>query len=158
MVAARNDFLSTESLATFDDHQAFAGEWHLDRISGLVVDKDEVTIRRLRIDDRALHVEVRWRGSEAPQMVTVDLQGGAAELRDGARTCNVQTLLEGESLVWELEWTSPERSARVRRVMRSSKQGSQLIAERVDLSEAGTPIALQTEYWTRAAGRENPPA
>lgn len=157
MVAASSDFLARPAL--LDAEHPFIGDWHMDRISGLV-DAEPVTIKRMRIDQRLLHVELKVSDARL-HSISAELNGDTVELRDEAAACSVQALLacsvqallEGDGIVWELEYQTPTRTARTRRVMHSSKQGAQLIAERVDLNTEGSPTALRTEYWARAGQR-----
>lgn len=153
MVAARHDLLPPRS-AQLDAQNAFIGVWCLDRVSGLI-GAEALSIRRLRIDERALHVELHFRDVSAARLLTAELNGDTVELRTDTATCTVQTLLEGDVLVWEIELQSSVGGLRVRRVMHSSKRGSQLVAERVDMNAEGTPIALRTEYWARGSSRDS---
>lgn len=149
MVAASDKFLHFPS-PTMDGEHAFAGDWSLDRISGLV-DPATTAIQRLQIDARALHIQLKGYSKESVVDLSAELNGEARELTIAGEKFCAQALFEADALIWELEHQSARGCARVRRVMRASTQGSELIAERVDLNPDGAPIALRTEYWTRAA-------
>ncbi|MET0661205.1 MAG: hypothetical protein ABW110_23960 [Steroidobacteraceae bacterium] len=153
MVAAHNEFLAPASQFPLDEVRVFIGEWLLDRVSGLV-DSATVAIQRLRIDARTLHIELKRNDQTSLWSLTAELNGEAIELAAGDDKYSVQALFEAEALIWEIEHQSVRGIERTRRVMRSSTQGSQLIAERVDMNPEGIPIALRTEYWARA-GRSN---
>jgi hypothetical protein len=146
MVAARSDFLKPQQDSA--PEHAFVGAWQLDRVSGLV-DPASAAIGHLTLDTRSLQLELRVQ-HEGTLLLQAELNGESVALSLGNETYCAQALLEGEALVWELEHQAPAGCERVRRVMHRSEQGSQLIAERVDLNEAGAPMALRTEYWTRA--------
>ena len=148
MIAVRNKFVHFPS-PPIDDERAFAGDWLLDRVSGLV-DSAATAIQRLQIDARALHIELRSHVAGSVVDLSAEVNGEATELSVAGERFYVQALFEADALIWELEYQGAHGCARVRRVMRSSKQGSQLIAERVDLNPDGAPIAVRTEYWTRA--------
>ena len=149
MVAAHHDFLITQIGTAPDASHGFTGEWLLDRINGLI-DATIISVQRLRIDARALHIELHLRDSEYRWSVTAELNGDMVEVRSDSATCMVQALLEGHALIWELEHHGGGECTRVRRVMHVSKQGSQLIAERVDMNAEGAPLVVRTEYWTQA--------
>lgn len=149
MAAVRSDFLKTDPDSATIAH-AFVGAWQLDRVSGLV-DCASEPIGHLSLDARTLQLELTSRADARALILTAELNGESVELSTGDETYCAQALLEGEALVWELERLASGGCERVRRVMRRSEQGSQLIAERVDLNAAGAPLALRTEYWTRAS-------
>ena len=146
MVAARQDFLEAGKRA--DEPHGFVGEWILHRVSGLV-DAASVAIHRLLVDETTLHVMLPG-AADGSLVLCVELDGAMVDARSNGEGYCVQALLEAETLVWELEQHRAQGDCtRVRRVMRPSKQGSQLIAERVDLNADGGLIGLRTEYWTR---------
>jgi hypothetical protein len=147
MVAVRQDFLDAGNDAEVPVH-GFVGEWILDRVSGLV-DSASIAIHRLLIDETALHVVLPATADES-LVLHVALDGAMVDAcRDGEGYC-IQALLEAETLVWELEQHRAQGDCtQVRRVMRPSKQGSQLIVERVDLNADGRLRGIRTEYWTR---------
>lgn len=147
MVAARKEFVAIGAAVVAEP--GFAGDWVLDRVHGLI-DATAMVVQRLRIDEQALHVEIRRRGAEQAVLLTGELNGGVAEARSENASCSVQALLEGHALIWELDYEADGECARVRRVMQLSKQGSQLLAERVDMNTDGVLLAVRTEYWTRA--------
>lgn len=149
MVAARNELPASASQPLFDDARAFSGEWLLDRVSGLV-DGATDAIQRLRIDAHTLQIELKGSDQTSALSITAELNGEAAEFAAGDDKYSAQALLEADALIWEIEHQSAPGSERIRRVMRASTQGSQLIAERVDMNPEGIPIALRTEYWARA--------
>src|SRR5262245_5847555 len=144
MVVVSKELLNgSPPFVPLDAHNAFVGEWLLDRVNGLV-DAEVLTIRRVRIDERALTVDLRCPRSPIEHAVIAELNGDSIELRHDNNSCTVQALLEGDGLVWEVDCQAGERCTRVRRVMHSSKQRSQLVAERVDMNAEGTPIGLRT--------------
>lgn len=147
MVAVRNDLVQSVGLRPFND-AALTGEWVLDRVSGLI-DCAMAAIQRLRIDAHALHIELKSR-HDAAFRLRAELNGEATELQVAGEIYCAQALLEGAALIWEIEHQTAHGCARIRRVMRLSAQGSELIGERVDLNPEGVPVALRTEYWTRA--------
>jgi hypothetical protein len=149
MVAARHELLITPVGPAPDADHGFAGEWLLDRIHGLM-DATHISVQRVRLDARSLHIDLRVRESQQVLSVTAELNGYMVEVRSDLATCAVQALLEGDALIWELEHHGGAECTRVRRVMHLSKQGSQLIAERVDMNADGVPLVVRTEYWTRA--------
>ncbi|MET0988203.1 MAG: hypothetical protein ABW034_22620 [Steroidobacteraceae bacterium] len=149
MVAAHNEFLVSVNQPPFDEERVFVGEWLLDRVSGLV-DCATVATQRLRIDARMLHIELKRNVHSSAFSLTVELNGEAVEFAAGDDKYSAQALFEADALIWEIEHESARGIERIRRVMRSSTQGSQLIAERVDMNPEGVPIALRTEFWARA--------
>jgi hypothetical protein len=148
MVAASNEFFHSNIRVLDDENPAFIGEWVLDRVSGLV-DCANIAIQRLRIDAHALHLQIKRLDDASFCDLSVELNGEAVETRNGTEAYCLQALLEADALVWELEQISSQRNARIRRVMRTSQNGEELIVDRVDMNAQGVPIALRTEYWTR---------
>lgn len=146
MVAARRDF---ENLGQESRHllrPEFYGTWQIDRVSGLY---EEQGVLSLTIDENRFVVDTK--SQHAAATIVVNFSGEVAEGHDDSGQYCVQALLEDNMLVWELERPCGAGGERVRRVMRSSDHGAQLIAECVDLSRDDTPRGLRTEYWTRVS-------
>lgn len=148
MVAAYTTLQQTEHEPIGGAH-AFVGDWQLDRVSGLLDAMGDMW-QHVRIDACTLQLTMTLAGRGEPLTLTAELNGESVEATVGDHRYCAQALLEGGVLVWEVERQTPLGCERVRRVMHPSKQGSQLIAERVALNPAGAPVALCTEYWIRA--------